>query len=45
MPNPIVVDGLAFNLADVSVALGLVLLLPVLIAFAVRNRERLFEPV
>jgi hypothetical protein len=27
------------------VALGLVLLLPALIAFAVRNRERLFEPV
>ena len=45
VPNPIVVDGLAFNVADVSVAVGLVLLLPVLIAFAVRNRERLFEPV
>jgi lipoprotein signal peptidase len=45
VPNPIVVDGLAFNVADVSVALGLVLLLPAMIAFAVRNRERLFEPV
>ena len=45
VPNPIVVDGLAFNVADVSVAVGLVLLLPVMIAFAVRNRERLFEPV
>jgi lipoprotein signal peptidase len=45
VPNPIVVDGLAFNVADVSVALGLVLLLPAMIAFAVRNRARLFEPV
>jgi len=45
VPNPIVVDGLAFNLADVSVALGLVLLIPVIIVFAVRNRERLLEPV
>jgi lipoprotein signal peptidase len=45
VPNPLVVDGLAFNVADLGVALGLVLLLPATVSFAVRNRERLFEPV
>jgi lipoprotein signal peptidase len=45
VPNPLVVDGLAFNVADLGVALGLVLLLPATVSFAVRNRERLFEPI
>ena len=45
VPNPIVVDGLAFNVADVAVAIGLLLLVLTTVAFAVRNRARLFEPV
>jgi lipoprotein signal peptidase len=44
VPNPLVVDGLAFNLADVSVGVGLLLLLPAVLVFAARNRDRLFEP-
>jgi hypothetical protein len=45
VPNPILLDAVAFNVADVGVALGLALLLLTTIAFAVRNRERLFEPI
>ena len=45
VPNPLVTGGLAFNVADVAVALGLVLLLPTTVTFGLRNRERLFEPV
>jgi lipoprotein signal peptidase len=45
VPDPIVAGGVAFNLADVAVGFGFVLLLPATAVFAVRNRERLFEPV
>jgi lipoprotein signal peptidase len=45
VPNPILVDTIAFNVADVGVAFGLALLLVTTVAFAVRNRARLFEPI
>ena len=45
VPDPIVAGGIAFNLADVSAVLGFVFLLPAIVVFAARNRERLFEPV
>jgi hypothetical protein len=45
VPNPLVSHGVAFNLADVSAGLGLVLLGPAVLVFAVSNRRRLFEPV
>jgi lipoprotein signal peptidase len=45
VPDPIVAGEIAFNLADVSAVLGLVLLVPAILVFAVRNRERLFEPM
>jgi lipoprotein signal peptidase len=45
VPNPILVDTVAFNVADVGVAIGLALLLLTTVSFAVRNRARLFEPV
>jgi lipoprotein signal peptidase len=45
VPNPIVAGGVAFNVADVAVLIGFGLLLPTILVFAVRNRERLFEPV
>jgi lipoprotein signal peptidase len=45
VPNPILVDTVAFNVADLGVALGLLLLLITTVAFGVRNRTRLFEPI
>lgn len=45
VPDPLVAGGVVFNLADVAVAVGFVLLLPATVVFAVQNRERLFEPV
>lgn len=45
VPDPIVAGGVAFNLADVAVAAGFVLLLPATALFGLKNRERLFEPV
>ena len=46
VPDPIVAGGIAFNLADVAVGAGfLVLLPPATLVFAVQNRQRLFEPV
>ena len=45
VPDPLVAGGVAFNLADVAVAVGFVLLLPAILVFAVQNRQRLFEPV
>jgi lipoprotein signal peptidase len=45
VPDPLVAGSIAFNLADFSAVLGLALLLPAILVFAVRNRERLFEPV
>jgi lipoprotein signal peptidase len=45
VPNPLVSHGIAFNLADVSAGLGLVLLIPAVLVFGVRHRHRLSEPV
>ena len=45
VPDPIVAGGVAFNVADVAVVAGLSLLLPATLVFAVRHRERLFEPL
>ena len=45
VPNPILVDTVAFNVADLGVALGLALLLVTTISFGIRNRTRLFEPI
>ncbi len=45
VPDPIVAGGVAFNVADVAVAVGFVLLLPATALFALKNRERLFDPV
>ena len=45
VPNPLVAGDVAFNLADLAVALGLVLVLVTAAVFAVRNRARLGEPV
>jgi lipoprotein signal peptidase len=45
VPDPLVAGGVAFNLADVAVAVGFVLLLPATVVFGVQNRERLFDPV
>ena len=45
VPDPLVAGGVAFNVADVSVAAGFVLLLPATALFALKNRERLFERV
>lgn len=44
VPNPLVAGGIAFNVADVSAVLGLLLLVPAIVVFAVRNRGRLFDP-
>jgi hypothetical protein len=45
VPNPLVLEPVAFNLADVFVLSGFVLTAAATLAFAVRNRERLQEPV
>ena len=45
VPNPLLAGGVAFNVADLAVAAGLLLLLASTAAFAVRNRERLRDPV
>ena len=45
VPNPIVLEPIAFNLADVFVVAGFVLTAAASLAFAVGNRERLGEPV
>lgn len=45
VPDPILVGGYAFNIADVSAVLGCALLLPAILVFAKRNRGRLFEPI
>ena len=45
VPNPLVGGGYAFNFADLAVGTGAVLLLMATAVFAVRNRERLREPV
>jgi lipoprotein signal peptidase len=45
VPNPIELDPIAFNLADVFVLSGFLLTTGATLVFAVRNRERLGEPV
>ena len=45
VPNPIVVDDLAFNLADTFVLAGFVLTVCAALAFAGRNRDRLRQPL
>jgi lipoprotein signal peptidase len=45
VPNPLVVEPFAFNLADVFVVSGFVLTALAMLAFAIRNRDRLREPV
>jgi hypothetical protein len=45
IPNPLVARNVAFNLADMAVVLGLVLVLATTTRFAARNRGRLAEPV
>jgi len=45
VPNPIVVDDLAFNLADASVFVGFLLTAGAALAFAAENRDRLRQPV
>jgi lipoprotein signal peptidase len=45
VPNPLIAGDIAFNLADLAVALGLALVLVSAIVFTVRNRAHLGEPV
>ena len=45
VPDPLMAGGLAFSLGDVAVLGGMILLLPAAVAFALRNRGRLFEPI
>ena len=45
VPNPLVAGDVAFNVADVAVAAGLVLVFVATCLHAARNRERLREPV
>jgi lipoprotein signal peptidase len=45
VPDPLLRDGIAFNLADVAIAAGDALLLVAALAHAWTNRARLREPV
>ena len=45
VPNPLLAGDVAFNVADVAVAVGLVLVLATTVGFAARNRARLHERV
>lgn len=45
VPNPIVLEPIAFNLADLFVVGGFLLTTGATLVFALRNRERLGEPV
>jgi hypothetical protein len=45
VPNPLVRGGIAFNLADLAIGGGDVLLLAAALLHGWRHRERLFEPV
>ncbi|MFN2470182.1 MAG: hypothetical protein ABR583_04190 [Gaiellaceae bacterium] len=43
--NPLVARGVAFSIGDVAVGTGLALVLAATVAFAVRNPERLRQPI
>jgi lipoprotein signal peptidase len=45
VPNPLMLGPIAFNLADVFVLVGFVLVAGATLVFALRNRERMSEPV
>lgn len=45
VPNPLVRDGIAFNLADLAIAAGDALLIGAALFHAWRERARLYEPV
>ncbi|MDP9492012.1 MAG: hypothetical protein M3P42_07425 [Actinomycetota bacterium] len=45
VPNPIELEAIAFNLADLFVVGGFLLTAGATLVFALRNRERLGEPV
>jgi lipoprotein signal peptidase len=45
VPNPIELGPIAFNVADLFVLAGFLLTSAAALAFAARNRERLYEPV
>jgi lipoprotein signal peptidase len=45
VPNPLLAGDLAFNMADVAVVIGLLLVLATTVGFAARNRARLHERV
>jgi lipoprotein signal peptidase len=45
VPDPIELDSIAFNLADAFVLLGFATTAAATLTFAVRNRERLREPI
>ena len=44
VPNPLTRGDVAFNLADLSMGVGVLLLVAGVLAHAWANRERLFEP-
>jgi lipoprotein signal peptidase len=45
VPNPIELEPIAFNLADLFVLGGFLLTSAAALVFAARNRDRLYEPV
>lgn len=45
VPDTIVAGGLAFSIGDIAVGIGLLLLVPVGLVYARRNRERLLKPL
>jgi hypothetical protein len=45
VPDPIVAGGLAFNMADAFVLAGVLLVIPTIVVFGLRNRNRLFDPL
>ena len=45
VPNPLVANGIAFNLADLAIAVGDALLISGALVHAFRHRGRLAEPI
>ena len=45
VPDPLIVGRIAFNLGDVAVVVGLILVTSTTLVFALQNRARLREPV